>query len=68
MFDTGVKKIYRVTIETVRQVAKVHVCCSMSESRVTVAPYFFDDDDTINGQNSHFYVSRIFCSRIEEIR
>ena len=29
----------RVTIETVMQPAKVHVCCSMSESRA-ISPYF----------------------------
>ena len=42
----------RVTIETVMQSAKVHICCSMSESGV-IGPYFFVDDETINGQNSH---------------
>ena len=67
MFDTGVKKIYRVTIETVRQVAKVHVCCSMSESRVIVAPNFFDDDDTINGQNSHSMLIEVFVLELKRL-
>ena len=52
MFDIEVKKLYRVTIETVMQSSKVHVCCLMSESLVIVGLYFFDDD-TINGQNCH---------------
>ena len=51
MFDTGVNKIQEQTVETVTQSAMVHVCCSISESRIT-SPYFVDDD-TINGQNSH---------------
>ena len=49
MFDTRVKKNPRVTIETVMQSVKVHVCCSMSESRV-IDLYSFDDD-TIKEQN-----------------
>ena len=54
-----------LTIERVMQSPKVHVCCSMSESRVIIGPYFFDDD-TINGQNSHSMLKE-FCSRIEKI-
>ena len=46
MFDTEMKKIHRLTIERMMQSAKVHVCCSMSESWVIVATYFVDDDTT----------------------
>ena len=67
MFDTEMKKIHRLTIERMMQSAKVHVCCSMSESCVIVATYFVDDD-TINGQNSHSTLKECFCSRIEKIR
>ena len=49
------------------QSAKVHVCCSMSESRVIVGLYFFDDD-IIKGQNSHLMLKKIFCSRVEKVR
>ena len=67
MFDTGVKKIHRVTIETVMQSAKVHVYCSKSESPVIVAPWFFDDDDTINGQNSHPMLKEFFVLELKRL-
>ena len=57
----------RATIETVIQSAKVHRCCSMSESCM-IDPYFFEDDDTVNGQNSPLMLKEVLCSRIEKIR
>ena len=41
----------RMTIETVMQSPKVHVCCLISESRM-IGPCWFDDY-VINGQNFH---------------
>ena len=52
MFDVKVKKIYQVTIETLMQSSKVHICCLISDSLVIAGCYIFNND-TINGQNCH---------------
>ena len=43
----------------------MHVCYSMSESRV-IDRYFFDDD-TINGQNSHSMCKEFFGSELKRL-
>ena len=55
-----------ITIETVMQSLKVHVCCSMSESRV-IGPYLFDDD-TINRQNSYSMLKEFFVPELKRLR
>ena len=59
------KKIHRVTIETVMQSPKVHVWCSLSDSCV-IGPYFFEDD-TINGQNSHSMLKELFVHELKRL-
>ena len=65
MFDIGVKKIDWVTIETVVQSPKVHIWCSMPESRM-IGPQFFDND-TINGRNSHLMLKEFFVSELKRL-
>ena len=55
-----------VTIETVMQPPKVHVCCLMSESGV-IGPYFFVDDETINGENSHSMLKEFFVLELKRL-
>ena len=55
----------RITIETVMQSPKVHVCCSMSES-VVIGAYFFDDD-TINGRRSHSMLKVFFVPELKRL-
>ena len=39
----------------------------MSESRVTVGPHLFHDDDTINGQNSHSILKEYFVAELKRL-
>ena len=45
--------------------SKVHVCCSVSESRM-IGPYLFDDD-TINRQNSHSILNEFFVAELQRL-
>ena len=47
------------------QSPKVHVCCSMSESRV-IGPYFFDDD-TISERNDHLVLKEFFVAELKRL-
>ena len=58
------EKSLPVTIETVLQAAKVHVCCSMSESPMIVGLYLFDDD-TMNRQNSQSMLKEFFVPELK---
>ena len=55
----------RITIETVMQPAKAHVCCSMSESHM-IGPCFFDDN-TIAGQSSHSMFKEVFVPGLKRL-
>ena len=63
MFNTGVKKIHRVTIETVMQSPKVPVYCLMSECHTT-DPYFC----CINEQNPHAMLEEFFIAELQRLR